>query len=713
MHRGIPFVLLTVALGLSMAFPAQGGQDDEAALVQQAKRLLRSGNLEEKRQGVEQLVVLDSGLSVQPLEDAVRRSAKSMNRLAPRMDELDDKWQEAYWHLEDCRAKYPRLIGEATRAYDAVNRERDSLASTIRGHLELVLLCGEGLRSFRSSGAVARIENGARDENNALVRQMYIEALGAGAHPDRLPVLLELLKDTDARARSLAVRQLRGYRPRESFLAALDPVLQDKTWSVRTGAWEVVARMPREVAVPRLVDAMSREKGLHASRLDDLLSSLTGFSFEGDPDLWMRWWKEHEAAVLDGSFQPRTERPHEDDAARKTAARFFDIPLVSENVLFVLDFSSSMKADMDVPDKRINETRGDSLKPTRHGYAIAGTLLALKGMPEGARFNVAIYHEDVKWMSRRGVIVSRSTVRRAEQWLKDQAMGRLTNLFDGLRQSFGDLHGTSGALRMQYLPDTVIFLTDGVATNGRFQEAEPLIDLVELWNACAGVAVHTVGMGSGHDSWLLKEVAKATDGFYLDLESGQMDVKARRFSVPESERAPHFGLALQGAVEALADEDALVRVRAARDLERLAAWSDRCLPVLARALRDEDDEVREIAAMALAARGEDGVPHLSEVLASKDPEHGAVALAALRHLGPAAHDAVPALIDLCGNEGSMLRMDAIRALGAVGPAAAEAVPVLEGIAAGEAAGLGAEAVRALRRIRAHGQAPGSPANGNR
>ena len=59
---------------------------------------------------------------------------------------------------------------------------------------------------------------------------------------------------------------------------------------------------------------------------------------------------------------------------------------------------------MGMKDGPIQQLRREiGLGETRRDFALVGTLLAIRGLPEGARFNVAVYDDSVDMLSTRGV----------------------------------------------------------------------------------------------------------------------------------------------------------------------------------------------------------------------------------------------------------------------------------------------------------------------
>ncbi len=131
-----------------------------------------------------------------------------------------------------------------------------------------------------------------------------------------------------------------------------------------------------------------------------------------------------------------------------------------------------------------------------------------------------------------------------------------------------------------------------------------------------------------------------------------------------------------GAAERLLDHpSAEIRLQALAILHRCR--SDRARPLLLRAMRDADLDVRESAALGLAAFGDEAVlPDLLRMLESSDENTVLAAVVALQRLGsPKALDALLRVAaGAAGGGAASVRAQAVDSLGLIGDR--QAVPVL-------------------------------------
>jgi HEAT repeat protein len=164
-------------------------------------------------------------------------------------------------------------------------------------------------------------------------------------------------------------------------------------------------------------------------------------------------------------------------------------------------------------------------------------------------------------------------------------------------------------------------------------------------------------------------------------------------------------------VRELQSPDPKTRQQAAKILGTIDGVQGRAVvPALARALTDDDDQVRVNAALALFKIGPDAgeaVPALIGALRDKDNRVRMDAAMALFKIGPDAREAVPALIAAMQavenktsvmNIGVSIRAEAAQALGRIGPDARAAVPALTVALRDDDPVMRTAATEALRRI---------------
>jgi HEAT repeat protein len=141
-------------------------------------------------------------------------------------------------------------------------------------------------------------------------------------------------------------------------------------------------------------------------------------------------------------------------------------------------------------------------------------------------------------------------------------------------------------------------------------------------------------------------------------------VSERRGSVIGLALLPVPGLAVDGLLTALADEDATVRRLAAHALGKIGAPA---APDVAEKLADADNRVRVAAALSLSKMGSSAVPSLIQLLQREDPMIRAKAAWLLGAMGQDALAAVPALIRALETEDIRLVHVIAEAIDTIGP----------------------------------------------
>ena len=132
--------------------------------------------------------------------------------------------------------------------------------------------------------------------------------------------------------------------------------------------------------------------------------------------------------------------------------------------------------------------------------------------------------------------------------------------------------------------------------------------------------------------------------------------------------------ATERLLERLKDEDAFVRLAAARGLAALPPAPEITGPLWEKALTDADEKTVLHALDALATLGPPAVPRLIGAL-KYEKLRGQVAYI-LGQIGPAAAPATPALAKLIADKDERVAREAALALARIGPGAREAVPAL-------------------------------------
>jgi HEAT repeat protein len=144
--------------------------------------------------------------------------------------------------------------------------------------------------------------------------------------------------------------------------------------------------------------------------------------------------------------------------------------------------------------------------------------------------------------------------------------------------------------------------------------------------------------------------------------------------------SPAAPQAKRGFEQALKDEDAGVRVRAAEALWLIDHKADRVVSLVVAALKDSDLRVRRRAIRVvnlIGPQAKEAVPGLIEALREKDDRLRLQVVQALGRIGPEASPAVGTLLEAVKDtKPGGPRLAALQSLGEIGPKAGAAVPTL-------------------------------------
>jgi len=343
----------------------------------------------------------------------------------------------------------PAARGEASEVLSQAGPLRDDLvALTLEGvgrararalGPETAALAGVKSVTVRAAAlrALAQLAMSGDLADSALdAREPRLRA-AAAAHPGlSLPAAGRALRDPQAAVRRSAVRGLRGRGGRDAITLLVRLIVGEEDASVRI---ETV----------------------------DALHELTGKDFGNDGELWSQWWDLQ---------KDRFEGPEEKDEARRTY--FFDVPLRTERVAFVIDVSASM-------------SREDTARVTRLEHAARELERSVAHLAPNARFCLFTFASNVRRQPEMG-FRDHDGAGWAGSVLREIHPAGATNTYAALML----------ALQDPFAPDTIVLLSDGnpyrCAFGGRtWSEHEQILAEVRRVNAERGARIHTVALLTG------------------------------------------------------------------------------------------------------------------------------------------------------------------------------------------------------------------------
>lgn len=302
--------------------------------------------------------------------------------------------------------------------------------------------------------------------------------------------LLGMLRASD-RGRDPALRviliDLLADVAHEPALELVWQAFEHKAWTVRAAAYDY-CQMVRDVrSVPLLIARLDVEDGRLREDVLDVLMTLTSMRFN-DSRYWQEWWKQNGPGFeLVPAGAVKKHRPRSNEGS---TVSYYGIPLVSDRVVFVVDVSGSMSANIGTDGAR---TRLDEAKRQLHRV--------VEGVPKHFQINVIPFHTTVAAVF--------EEMRAALPAARTEALAQI----DALRPIGGtNIHGGLQRAFAETAVDTIYLLSDGSPSAGEITDPDALADEIARWNRSRRIRIHCIAIGT--DSAMLKRISAESGGEY-------------------------------------------------------------------------------------------------------------------------------------------------------------------------------------------------------
>jgi len=353
-----------------------------------------------------------------------------------------------------------------------------------------------------AAGTLAQLE--AKQEASKLLQEL-LGAAKAGTSAVAITALQELLgtdKKWQTQLLALASHKLPDIRAaalqaltdavtndlvadKAPLLAAATANLRHRAWPVRSLAIDLVVALRMRSTPPLLFAMLKKEKARMLEDVRTALRDLTGQQFLTVKE-WQNWW-----AKEGDQFQPRSKTAGKPgrNADNKTVS-YWDIPVHSDRVAFVVDTSGSMLK----PFGTANATRLSEAKRQLRKV--------LEALPKKAKMNVITFAGQPVPLFAKLSALGRKQRKQADTFVEELIAKGPTNVHDALAAAFADRD-----------VDTIYVLTDGQPSAGPIVDHEFLAAEVARWNAGRGIRIHTIAIGQ--KSKLLAQLAKDSGGHHI------------------------------------------------------------------------------------------------------------------------------------------------------------------------------------------------------
>ncbi len=387
-----------------------------------------------------------------------------------------------------------RLSGIDIEKYAVLSGLRRMKGADVLAWMEI-----DGLRRARSPvllGTVATLVASRKPDR-------LLPEVTTASKPDRLIPLLQALAHEKAKA--------------PSDVTPLVAQLAHPDWAVRAAAAHALARAAKPAGVGPLVAALAREKARSRAQLEltRALSRLTGKKIGPYPDLWKRWWADHKTAVEAG--KTKLGEGENKVATKREQGTFYGIPQDVDRIIYVFDKSGSMIVSMEHP-----RWEGKAPVPayddedSRFDAAVRELLRATKRLRRGSSYAVLLYSDRPRKLHGKLVPATPDEHTKLGNALAREGPEGSTNIYEALDIALKMANVHSQLTRGEQQADAIFLVSDGSPTNpkGESEDPERTLQAVREWNAAKRIAIHCIGIGAGHNSSFLKQLAEDNGGQY-------------------------------------------------------------------------------------------------------------------------------------------------------------------------------------------------------
>jgi len=438
---------------------------------------IRVTNIEETQKALAELATGDGARAARAVMAALPRARERLNTLIA----VTQRARENYVQTD---TSFGFNINEAVVKQKALEkaaaRIQESAARAIDG--EKVYQSILDIFSFLKPEAVPVLA--AEAERTALwpLKCEIVEGLGAmGGREARLA--LAVLIDRESAPAPLAAA-LRTVPSGEA-----SKYLSHAQWQVRLAALEALRES--KASVGPIVDAMGQADFRFRKQATRTLVGLTETELPPDAGAWRDWWTANGDDFKAGAYSARAARQPEGPG--RTVA-FYDIPVHSSRVCFVIDRSKSMRAE-----ERFDHARSELKR-------------LLDSMPDGSLVNVIFFGWTQNCFSKSPKVLTPETRRELDVFMDRCGFESGTDLYGALEKALTMVGNPDTGKLHENGVDTIAVLSDGQATVGRIIDDELLAWVVARRARYLRPVFHTVSLSS--DSKALRLLADRTGGEY-------------------------------------------------------------------------------------------------------------------------------------------------------------------------------------------------------
>ena len=367
-----------------------------------------------------------------------------------------------------------------------------------------------------------------------------------------VPELLKLLKQREPNLRTAAVQAIAAVlgpysdetraenvaadAPGPKLLAVVVPafdklLVREKVWQVRAAVCDALVQLKAKASIPILIKGLERElkRGRAQSRMVAIafhegLEQMTGQDLSEDsPALWRDFWakegKGFRYAQAGGRRAAAAVKAKGKGKDKIEYAKYFNLEIKSKRVLFVIDFSGSMREEV-----RLTGRYGGQ-KHVKYELVKRELERVIRSLPKDSSCNVVFFNTDVNvWQHGRDGKPKRVKMSDANksdllQYVWDTTPGGATNLFGALEKALA--MGDRGVRDKYYDTafDTIFLLSDGAPSYGKIVDPSAIRNEVRKINRLRRIKIHTIVFGDHSNNLdFMKYLAKDSGGTFMHVQ---------------------------------------------------------------------------------------------------------------------------------------------------------------------------------------------------
>jgi hypothetical protein len=359
----------------------------------------------------------------------------------------------------------------------AAARIRETTIHALEG--EKVYTSVRDIMGFLKPAAVPVLAQEAERTGHWLLKCEILEGLGAMGAKEALAAAI------DRESAPIFLAAALSASPTEKGAA----YLTHPQWQVRLAALDALRRS--RASVGPIVESMTQTDLRFRRCAGSALARVTETDLPPDPEAWGAWWKANREDFEAGAYAPGAPRAL--PGPGRTFA-FYDIPVHSSRVCFVIDRSRSMR----------EQGRFDAAKQELKRL--------LASMPEGSLVNIIFFGGTTACFGRSARVLDARTRRDATEFVDRMGLESGTDLFGALEKALTMVGNPDSGRLYDDGVDTIVVLSDGQATVGRLVDDDLIGRVIARRARYLRPVFHTVSLSS--DAKALKLLAELTGGEY-------------------------------------------------------------------------------------------------------------------------------------------------------------------------------------------------------